>query len=174
MINTISTLVSQRLRFSLLLLALLVTTPASIYACANLYSTPVGEVEQDFAKTLGSVAHEIEDLKDRYPQLKEFSVEKHFNVEKLQISYEYHTHRSDKVGGWTSGVPNLDDDGIWFFIDVHEPTSTAQLHTQPVTVPICLADKKVTFLILEGKATESVDGAIRRILESRGVRRCGS
>ena len=79
-------------------------------------------VEIDYKKILTGIAHRIEALKKDFPHLKEFSPQKNTNLENLSISYEYHTHPAQHRGGWTSGVPNPDDDGIWFYIDFHDPS----------------------------------------------------
>ena len=138
-----------------------------------LSATVVHAAGQDYSETLKSAALEIEGLRHDYPQLMEFSVIKHVSAEDVRIDYEYHTHEPEITAGWLSGVPHPDDDGIWFFIDFHDPGSTAQIHTQPMTVPICLGDKKVSFLILEGKATKPLYGSIWKILEKYGARECG-
>ena len=58
---------------------------------------------------------------------------------------------------------------MWFYIDFHEPNSTAQIHTQPVVPPLFFWDKKVMFLILEGKRTKELAGVLREILLRHGV-----
>lgn len=129
------------------------------------------------AKILKKVARDIEKLKSDFPQLEDFSVRKHFDSSlKRQpvpaIVYSFHTHAARHAGGWTAGVPNPDDDGVWFYIDLHDPDSTAQIHTQPVTMSLCLGDKRVSFLILEGAGTKSLDPVIREILRKHGVHEC--
>jgi hypothetical protein len=124
--------------------------------------------EIDYGKTLQSVAQDIADLKRDFPQLQDFSPA----VNGASINYGYHTHKAEHRGGWTAQVPNPDDDGVWFYIDVHAPDSTAQIHTQPITLPLCLGEKRVSFLILEGKNTKPVGGAIFSVLASHGVQKC--
>lgn len=125
------------------------------------------------AGTLASIARDIEGLKKGYPQLAEFSTESNLDAAGLTISYAYRTHEPKRTGGWTSGVPNPDEDGIWFHLDFHDPASTAQIHTQPMsTSRQCLADKVVGFLILEGPKTNSVNDAIWLILRKHGVAEC--
>jgi hypothetical protein len=119
--------------------------------------------------TILSIGRSIEALKAQHPQVRLFTVKDNVDASRLLISYDYKTHEPKRRGGWTSGVPAPDADGIWFYIDIHEPDSTAQIHTQPVTVPMFLGDKKVTFLILEGKETKSASAAIRKILSDHGV-----
>ena len=63
------------------------------------------------AETLASIATNIESLKDKHPQLKEFSRQKNLSAKTLSISYAYRTHEPRRMGGWTSGVPNPD---VWF------------------------------------------------------------
>ncbi len=115
------------------------------------------------------IGRDIEALKDRYPQLQNFSVKDNADAARLCISYEFKTHEPKRRGGWVSGVPNPDADGIWFYIDIHDPGSTRQIHTQPVTLPMFRGDKRVTFLILEGTETKSISNAIRKILGDHGV-----
>jgi hypothetical protein len=108
----------------------------------------------------------------------QFSVDEHVHPDRLTIDYNFHTHRSQqRGGGWTAQVPNPDDDGVWFYINFHDPNSTAQIDTQPSQDPTaaqCFEDKRLTFLILEGKDTKSVGGAISGILKRHGVKRCAS
>jgi hypothetical protein len=76
--------------------------------------------------------------------------------------------------GWTSGVPNPDDDGIWFYLDFHDPDSMAQIHTQPwVGRKMCLGKKIAWLLILEGQKTKPLAREILSILEKYGVKPCG-
>ena len=118
------------------------------------------------------IARDIADLKTNYPQLADFSVAEHLKADKHQISYGYHTHRPTGRGGWTSAVPNPDEDGIWFYIDLHSPESTLQIHTQPTATPYCVGAMRLSFLSLEGARTKSVEGAIWNILERHGATRC--
>src|SRR5439155_16106696 len=85
----------------------------------------------DYSGVLKSVARDIAALKSSYPQLRDFSATKNVNLDDFMISYQYHTHKFKGGGGWTAGVPNPDDDGVWFHIDFHDANSTAQIHTQP-------------------------------------------
>jgi hypothetical protein len=125
------------------------------------------------AHVIQAIGRDIAKLKNRFPQLSQFSVSQHVHPDRLSIDYGYRTHRAEHGGGWTAGVPNPDDDGIWFFIDFHAPDSTAQIHTQPAQLSqSCLGDKRLSFLILEGKSTKSVNGALWRILKQHGVRPC--
>jgi hypothetical protein len=131
-----------------------------------------GPLKPDPSKVLQAIAQGIEGLKGEFPQLKEFSPEQAFDAERLTISYSYRTHRSDRRGGWTAGVPNPDEDGIWFYIDLHDPDSQAQIHTQPVTVALCLGQKRAMFLILEGSQTKSVAGRISSLMSEHGITSC--
>jgi len=126
----------------------------------------------DYTRSIESVAGDIADLQGSYPQLKDFSVARNLKADEHRISYGYQTYRTERPGGWTSGVPTPHEDGIWFYIDFHSPASTAQIHTQPVAIPYCIGDMRVSFLILEGPKTKSVDGAIRGILQKHGATKC--
>ena len=127
--------------------------------------------ESKYHEFIKRVSEEITKLKETYTQLKEFSIDKHADIENLKIDYCYHTHKSEHTGGWTSGVPNPDPDGIWFYIDLHDKDSTAQIHTQPITgASLQIGNKSICFLILEGEATRSVSGEISSILERNGAK----
>jgi hypothetical protein len=127
-----------------------------------------------YRKTIQAVARDIETLRRQYPQLIEFSVTRNTEPDRLLIEYSYHTHAAVHHGGWTSHVPNPDDNGIWFYIDLHEPDSIAQIDTQPAQAPIqnCVWKKRVTFLILEGRSTKPVAGRIAKILMRHGAGPC--
>ena len=127
---------------------------------------------QDRFGVLKVVAMEIEKLKTEFPQLRDFSAVKHLRAEPPSIGYAFRTHAPARTGGWTSGVPNPDADGIWFHIDLHDPGSNLQLHTQPVTASLCLGESRVSFLILEGRDTRSLRGPIWSALSKQGAREC--
>jgi len=134
---------------------------------------PAPAVESEtrtYQKAIESIATDIEALKPRFPQLAEFAAKEHCDIDRLAISYGFKTHRSTRRGGWTAAVPNPDKDGVWFYIDFHEPDSMAQIHTQPVVPRRFFQSKKVMFLILEGEETENLAGALDGILRDRGVR----
>ena len=128
-----------------------------------------GEAKPGYQKFIVKVAQDIEGIKKDYAQLAEFSIEKHCDPDELKIRYGYKTHRSKRRGGWTAGVPNPDDDGIWFYIDLHDPDSTRQIHTQPATIKPYYRDKRVMFLILEGKKTKKARGKLYEILKNNGA-----
>jgi hypothetical protein len=113
------------------------------------------------------IARDIEVLKWQFPQLEDFEAKKHLDPARLVIEYERHTHAATHQGGWTSGVPNPDADGIWLYIDLHDPASTAQIHTQPDVPMLDVRGRKLMMLILEGDATTRVAGELRALLERR-------
>ncbi|MBI3017245.1 MAG: hypothetical protein HYY62_04535 [Deltaproteobacteria bacterium] len=125
--------------------------------------------EPNYVKTLQGIANAIEALKNEFPQLKDFSASENLDQKRLVISYQFHTHEPERRVGWTGGVPNPDDDGIWFYIDFHEPGSMAQIHTQPVTIPLAFGKKRVSFLILEGQKTKRVGAYMMNILKKQGI-----
>jgi hypothetical protein len=133
---------------------------------------PAATTESTEVKILKAIARDIEKLKPKFPQLKDFSAQKHFVPSRAVINYSFHTHAPKHRGGWTAGVPNPDNDGLWFYIDLHDPNSTAQIHTQPLTMEFCLGGKRVSFLSLEGTDTKSVAPAIREILRKHGAHEC--
>ncbi len=127
----------------------------------------------DYTRAIEGIARDIADLKRSYRQLEDFSISENLKVDEYKTSYGYHTHQPERRGGWTSGVPNPDEDGIWFYIDFHSPSSTAQIHTQPVTLPYCIGDMRVSWLSLEGAKARPVGGVIEAILRKHGVVECG-
>jgi hypothetical protein len=131
---------------------------------------PVAPPEPD--AVLVAVAADIEALGATHPALAAFRAASHLDVAGARIDYAYRTHDPARTGGWTAGVPEPDADGLWFHIDVHEPTSTAQIHTQPMVEPLCLGGRRVSFLVLAGERLEGVAGEFRAILGRRGVVPC--
>lgn len=126
----------------------------------------------DYAGILMAVAREIVQLARRYPQLNLFMADTHTSADALRIVYAYRTENPRGGGGWTASVPNPKPDGIWLFIDVHDPDSTAAIHTQPVTPPRCVGAKRVSFLLLDGAETRSPKDAIEAILSRHGIGPC--
>ena len=122
-----------------------------------------------YEATLRAIAEDIEALKNEYPQLEEFSVERNFNAPHLHITYDYHVGRRPRTGGWTAGVPSPKDDGVVLYIDLHDPKSTQQVHTQPRVPLFRFRDKAVMLLMIEGRATKSLRRAIVRIFEDHDV-----
>jgi hypothetical protein len=88
--------------------------------------------ESQHREFIRGVSEDIAKLKERYPQLQEFSPAEHADIAQLKMSYGYRTHGAERGGGWSGAVPNPNPDGIWFYIDLHDPDSKAQIHTQPV------------------------------------------
>lgn len=123
----------------------------------------------DARATIEAIARDIRALRGRFPQLRDFSVKEHCDPDGLSIVYAFHTHAPTGRGGWTAGVPSPDPDGVWFHIDLHDPSSTAQIHTQPIVPPLHYQDKAVMFLILEGSDTHGLAAAIDEVLRKHGV-----
>ena len=123
-----------------------------------------------YESTLRSIAQSIEELKGEYPQLSEFSASAHCNGEQLRIDYAYRTVAPQRTGGWTSGVPSPTDQGVWLFIDFHDPDSKLQMHTQPLVPRYRLRGKEVMVQLLEGAGTKTLDGKLARILVDHGAR----
>ena len=134
---------------------------ATVFLVAALLST-CSNGGFDYRRSIEGIAHDIAGLKHSHPQLKEFSVAEHLKTDRYQISYGYHTHKSTGRSGWTSGVPNPDEDGI---------RSPLQIHTQPAAIPYCVGAMRLSFLSLEGTKTESAEGAIWNILKKHGATR---
>ncbi len=126
--------------------------------------------ETQYREFIKITSDEITMLKKTYPQLKKFSIDEHVDIENLRIDYSYHTHESDRGVGWTSGVPHPYSDGIWFYIDLHDKNSSAQIHTQPVTgISFKFGKKNICFLILEGSETKSISDDIISIFKQNGA-----
>jgi hypothetical protein len=140
-----------------------------LMAATSLATSSAVAATPDYARAMCDIAHDIAVLKHGFPQLAEFKPQA---LDGLKITYAFRTHPAPHSGGWTSGVPNPDNDGVWFYIDMHDADSTAEIHTQPMTVDQCIGDKRVSFLILEGDATRSLSGEIEKILRNHGIGRC--
>jgi len=123
-----------------------------------------------YASTLCSIARSIEGMKAEYPQLAEFSAAAPCDGQTLAITYGYHTKAAPRTGGWTSGVPHPTEDGVWFFIDIHDADSMAEIHRQPMVPRYRFRDKEVQLLLLEGARTKSLHGALVKVLLDHGVK----
>jgi len=147
---------------------------ANLLPCVLLLALCTGAQgeEIDYAQSLREIARDIAALKPGYPQLAQFEPTVHGGSSQPAISYDFHTHAAPQAGGWGSMVPNPDADGVWFYIDFHDPDSTLAIHTQPVIAAQCIGAKRVSVLILEGSQTRKLEGEIQKILRHRGVGRC--
>ncbi len=132
-----------------------------------------GETTPSYPEAIQAIARDIEDQKGEFPQLAEFSASANCDPKRLVIRYGYRTHESRSQGGWTAGVPSPEEDGVWLYIDFHEPGSMAQIHTQPVVLDRRYRDKRVMFLILEGTRTKRLEETLKGILSKHGVRSGG-
>jgi len=137
----------------------------------TLAAAPDAGVE-DHTAVCAQIARDIEGLRGEFPQLAEFSAARHLRG--CHIDYTFRCHEPKHQGGWTSGVPNPDPDGVWFHIrlwDRDEPTeATAQIYTQPVVPRYTLGSAQVTFLILEGGKTKSLHGRLLEVMRGRGLK----
>ncbi len=66
-------------------------------------------------------------------------------------------------------MPEPDEEGVWFYIDFHDPDSRRQIHTQPMVPRYRYRDRNVMYLIREGSRTTHLSNAILQILQSVGV-----
>lgn len=133
-------------------------------------------------KTIAAIGQDIANLKVKFPQLSEFSVAENVLSERLIITYEYHMHSDEVLGGssrsnpWTGSRRRVPEtDAVSLYIDFHNPGSTDQIHTQPTwpgRLPDCFEDKQVSFLMFEGDKTSPVSGEIGEILKRHGVKPC--
>ena len=118
---------------------------STVFLAAAILST-CSAGDFDYKRSIEGIARDIAGLKESYPQLKDFSVAEHLHTDRHEIWYSYHTHKPVGRGGWTSGVPNPDEDGIWFYIDFHDPRSAAHIHTQPaVASQYCVGNMRLSF-----------------------------
>ena len=129
---------------------------------------------QNYKQICENIAKDIELLKKHYPQLKEFIILKNLNKDACKIEYEYNCHLSEGRVGWISQVPNPNPDGLWFYIslwDENDPIeSFSQINTQPLMPLWYINKRRVTYLILEGKITKSLDKEILKILKKYGLK----
>ncbi len=129
---------------------------------------------QNYMQICENIAKDIESLKKKYPQLKEFDISKNLNKERCMIDYEYKCKLPTRGTGWVSQVPNPLPDGIWFYIclwDKNDPSENmSQINTQPVMPKWYIKDRRVTYLILEGKKTKNVNNEILAILKKYGLK----
>ncbi|MFO0552060.1 MAG: hypothetical protein U0271_26980 [Polyangiaceae bacterium] len=120
-------------------------------------------------ETLQAIAERVRALGGECPQLRSFDPSQHLHADGLVITYDYHTHRSTGLGGWTAAVPNPDPDGIWLYIDIHDAFSEAQIHTQPMVPVYDVGGRQVLFmLVLEGSQVPSCAQKLQEILASYG------
>jgi hypothetical protein len=120
------------------------------------------------ADTIAAIARDIEGLKPACPQLVDFDREKHVDRAGDRLDYGYHTHPPARRGGWAGAVPNPDPDGVWLYIDIHDPASMSQIHTQPVVPKLRVGDKLLMMLILEGDRVPSCAGKLWAVLGKYG------
>jgi hypothetical protein len=121
-----------------------------------------------FPATCRAIASDLETLTRQFPQLANYRA---VDQEDCHVSYKHKTHRSTARGGWSAGVPHPDDDGIFLYIGIWDPNGSdmRQIDTQPFTGDRWIGDRRVTYLILEGKKVTSADAAITKILERHGM-----
>jgi hypothetical protein len=123
--------------------------------------------EPDYREALRAIDRQLAKLGREFPQMAAYAKTRELELDQLVIGYAFHTHPPTRHVGWTGAVPNPDDDGIWFHIDLHDPDSQAQIHTQPVTFTKVPLGKKIAFLLsLEGRKTKPVGGRIWEIIEN--------
>lgn len=101
----------------------------------------------NYQDTIKIIAKEIEALKRQYPQLIDFDSDKNADPENLIISYNYKTHKPKPTVGWRGAVPEPDNKGIWFHINLHDIDSQSQIDTQPVMPYSLYIGKKLGKLI---------------------------
>ncbi len=119
---------------------------------------------------LAALAADIEALKGEVPKLSAFVADKALRPGRCVLSYAHRTHRPTHRGGWTSGFPAPDRDGLAFHIHLYQRDEEAgQIDTQPVMPPWRLAGHRVTFLLLEGEEGPSAEARIYQLLRIHGL-----
>lgn len=119
----------------------------------------------EYIKLCEDIAKEIESIKSEFPQLIEFEVSK--NLNNCKIDYQYKCHNVDRPG-WRNIDP--DPEGIWLYIELWDENNPSQINTQPFLPKQYIKDKRMTFLIIEGEKTNSVNKVILEILKKHGLR----
>jgi hypothetical protein len=137
-------------------------------ACSAPAPTPITPT---FPATCAAIAADLETLRPQFPALVEYrgdTAQKHA----CWIEYGWHTHRSTGTGGWTSGVPNPDRDGVWFYIGIYDPNgpeASSQINTQPMTPNWWLGDRKVMVLFLAGDDVHGLGEQVMVVLTKHGL-----
>lgn len=144
------------------------TILAMLYFCFT-SSSLATDSPIDPAAVLDEIARDIAALKSEFPQLKDFVVPQSYEEDNYEISYRFNALDPQGDGGWSGGTPSPKDDGVWFYISVHSPLSTRQIHTQPITLGTYLGSYRFQFLLKEGKHTKSVQSAVWKIFREHGV-----
>lgn len=126
--------------------------------------------EMNYAQIITEIGRDLAALAQDHPLLQDFSCTKHVHPESLRIDYAFRTHSTPWKKGWLGGVPNPDPDGIWLYIDFHDPDSKAQIHTQPLVPRAPIGTKEVILLLLQGENTPPLESRIRDILDAHGIR----
>lgn len=155
--------------------AILIILVLNLNTSVSYQNTNLSHGEFNYPQTLKEISWDIQGLKDKYDQMRDFSTNKNADLLNLKITYEYSTHESPKTGGWSSGTPLPNDDGVWFYFDIHDSDSNNEIINQPVSaVPMCLGSKHIQFLLLEGSKVKSLQTPIWNILRRHGVVECNS
>jgi hypothetical protein len=142
------------------------------------YSAEDHPLHQAALGFLQRVVDDIVALKPRYPKLAEFDVARNVFPGSLIISYSFHVHAPERIGGWAGHVPNPDPDGIWLYIHLYDRRSRSMLDSQAVgphyRVPFwgtvfdgAAAEMELFAIPFEGSSGSNVSGAIREILDRR-------
>ncbi|HOX47117.1 MAG TPA: hypothetical protein PK668_26220 [Myxococcota bacterium] len=123
------------------------------------------------APILAALAADLEALKGELPKLSAFSADQALQPGRCVLSYAHKTHEPTHRGGWTSGFPAPDRDGLAFHIHLYlRDEEAGQIDTQPVMPPWRLAGHRVTFLLLEGEEGPSAQARIYQLLRLHGLR----
>lgn len=156
-------------------IVILITIVLNINTSVSYQNTNLSHGEFNYSQALKEISWDIQGLKDKYDQMRDFSTNKDTDLLHLKITYGYSTHDSPKIGGWSVGTPVPNDDGVWLYFDLHEPDSKTEIDNQPITTePMCLESKHIQFILLEGSKTTSLQVPIWNILRRHGVKECSS
>jgi hypothetical protein len=136
---------------------------------------PRDDAGVDLARLCREVANAIAAVKPRYAQLAAFDPARAVTAAEpaCHIDYTFRCHPARHHGGWSSAVPNPDDDGVWFYLGIWDPDDPSeagsQINTQPVLPNWTIAGRRITFLILNGAHTKPLGPEIEAILRRRGM-----
>ena len=136
--------------------------------CISIPPSVIAEPNIDRGVILQKIAKDINALKSKFPQLKNFVIPKSFNGN-YEIIYGFNCHTPQRKGGWSGGTPHPKVDGVWFYISIHSSLSKRQLHTQPKTFRASFGPYRFQLLLKEGKETKPLNKSLWTIFRKHGV-----
>src|SRR5262245_38096661 len=94
-------------------------------ASGQLFGGTIMTNNKEVGKTLLAIADDIEKLKREYPQLKSFSPSRNLipGPDRPALEYKFHTRQPLGQEAWRVRIPQPKEDGVWFYINIHNPDS---------------------------------------------------